>query len=780
MFHNSENLTLVGVTVAEAKPVGIQNVRLFPGLNVLYGKNGVGKTRLLEATARVIHGFGKNHFDPTPFQMALYSSGGIHIRRIPDADQVRRYHKNGKTFFSRNLLAEEAVDESDKPGFDWRGHGWDAWISAFLLSLPWERGRLDDNVFGKGRSFSRARELGLSHSEWLWLLDQDRWFIRPGDGAVFLCDPDPYSGPLRKHWEESQSKWAEYFAEVAADALGDNEGKLVWEPIEGRWELPWLRRNVSRFPPLPEILGLESFPDWVGFPILEIDPEVIWWPHIDSMLEIEDIHEDVVWSPLEDSIIDFLMQAEERLERHRNRGIRLIETMVQVASKSNEIPKSPMTLSEVCRDLEGRVNRTLAHLFADPPKVRISDARAPRLSKSSPVAIQAQVGSEGPWFPITSLGHAHRRFVFKALSIELLRDNNFLARNRLFRRFRDNNPLYASYFADRDLPYEDPEVKWPSISSPTIAFVDEPEAGLHPQAERILSEGIHHLAEYVLVTTHSTKLLNRSLKSGSAQLVERERDGSFRLTTNIPRLSTSLTNVFEQLFGLDPADVVSLISAFVLVEGAHDRAVIEHLLEDRLKELMVEIVPMQGTKGVADLVTSPFLFASTSAPIVVALDNGKQSLVESLLQDLREAVEIHRQRQVRNLYIREFEASLELKAILNLVTQAIELRRLDRIHPFVFSKRDILEYIPMSCFSDRFPDWEEANREFLKANGRTHFQIGDGKNKKQWLTRNGVDCREPGIRAALKQWSVTRDGVPEEFESLIELLSRVSRATPII
>ena len=116
-----------------------------------------------------------------------------------------------------------------------------------------------------------------------------------------------------------------------------------------------------------------------------------------------------------------------------------------------------------------------------------------------------------------------------------------------------------------------------------------------------------------------------------------------------------------------------------------------------------------------------------------------------------------------------------MKAVLNLITQAIEVDKLNRIHPFVMSKRDIIDYIPIKNFSDSYESWEEADQKFLQSMKRTFFKDGDGKLRKQWLTNHGVTCTEKGIRQALKVGAANRDPRHKDFVDLAEYLERIIR-----
>jgi len=237
---SSDNATVVGVTVSSAMPIGVQHVRLAPGLNALYGKNGVGKTRLLQQVDLLLRSGEKEihseiearHQDEEePIALrsagtAFYCKGGIHL---------------SAPFSRADLSAGEEEAQSEQ----WLS-GLRILVSRFLSDDPWNvsfKATIgDDSGFGKPSLPARSEpsllsRLGLSEDDLFWFLKQGRWYVQPEIQRVFLCDPSPLDSPLTSRWLDATERW-----ERTLNSKGSNQdqrrrfGRLVWEDER---DYPW-------------------------------------------------------------------------------------------------------------------------------------------------------------------------------------------------------------------------------------------------------------------------------------------------------------------------------------------------------------------------------------------------------------------------------------------------------------------------------------------------------------------------------------------------------------
>ena len=166
----SEEVPIVtGVTVSAPPPVGHLSIPLGNGLNVFYGKNGVGKTRLLKAISETFSGVvnpsrGVSRFsrktsvrveghqpgvDPLG---AVLEGGGIHISQP----------LNGlEDLSSHSTLLERAV-------------------ASWWRNKPWKPAVIYNEFTSKGFEVDAPTELvqlGLKPEDVEWFLQRGCWMI---------------------------------------------------------------------------------------------------------------------------------------------------------------------------------------------------------------------------------------------------------------------------------------------------------------------------------------------------------------------------------------------------------------------------------------------------------------------------------------------------------------------------------------------------------------------------------------------------------------------------
>jgi len=270
--------------------------------------------------------------------------------------------------------------------------------------------------------------------------------------------------------------------------------------------------------------------------------------------------------------------------------------------------------------------------------------------------------------------------------------------------------------------------------------------------------------EVTLVASHSVEFLDTGIRNESASQVVRDPNG-FISIKQLPQLSEQQENVISERLGLTPAALVNLTSIFVLVEGPHDELVLRHYFDELCRKYRIQILPMVGTRGIKNLVTSDFLFTATSSPIAIIVDNGEQALIDKLMSELRTTNNQLARDRIAYSYLKKFD-SKEMKEIYGLIQQAIKADRLDRIHPCALSKRDVVQYLPITFVCPKFKSWDELDSEFLLSQGRRHWIVGDGVRKKAWITKMGGSATIRKIRQVLKQCGAENMATPEDILQL--------------
>ena len=766
---HSDNFKLLGVTVVGPRPLGIQHVQLREGLNVLYGKNGSGKTRLLEAVSNMLTAKSEERqsflpdFSNNPWEV-LFKMGGIHFS-LPVLSEDLSIVDKIKMYRTWEMTENDAYDNEleaflEENGRDWQPGNFLESIHKWLLTQPWER---RSNVATPQASASSHRfeqeetnafKLGLDESQVTWLLENGRWFFEPLSRNLFLCDDQPGSSPLAEIWFKSQEYWANELEEDAQAELG----KLTYsKSTYGEWEWeawPFSTPESHALSPLFSSLGLDELPTWAAYPVLKVPYSPHWVQDLVDGDDIQKLREiKTRWGPLTDATIRHLEFLNDQIwddEKQTNRKIKRGDTF------------NSKIYVEECKRLSETSSQKMKGLFEDAPSLQLEKIDTQKISRGAPVRWTAQFPGETK-FLAEELGFAHRRYADFVI-LQELRENR---QNNIARAVDRNRDSDISEFDSQFL-----------LVSPSVLIVDEPERGLHPLAAKHLSESISTIGEITLVATHSVEFLDTGIRNESASLIERDPKG-FVSIKQLPQLSEQLENVISERLGLTPAALVNLTSIFVLVEGPHDELILQHYFDELRQKYRIQVLPMVGTRGIKDLATSDFLFTATSSPIAIIVDNGKQASIDKLMSRLRSTNNQSERFSIAHQYLSEFN-SKEMKEIYGLIQQAIKADRLDRIHPCALGEGDILRYLPMEYICPKFKSWSDLDTEFLVAQGRSFFKEGDGKTKKDWITKLGGNVTIPRIKQVLKQCGAENLPTPKDILQLrfkLEELIRNTRAT---
>lgn len=762
---HSYNFKLLGVTVVGPRPLGIQHVQLREGLNVLYGKNGTGKTRLLAAVSDMLTAKSEER-EERGFSdwngHVLWKMGGIHFslpvlsEDLSIVDKIKMYKTWEMT--ENDVYDNELEAFLEENGRDWQPGNFLESIHKWLLTQPWER---RSNVVTPQASTSSRRseqeetegfKLGLNESQVTWLLENGRWFFEPRTRSLFLCDDQPGSSPLSEIWFKSQQDWAP----ALKDPHRPEFGKLFWDSSQNgdmEWTFFGDHLNTGLCPLFPS-LDLPELPPWAAYPVLKVPYNPHWHQDLIDGDDTEKLREiQTKWGPLTDATIQHLESFNNQIwdaEKQQNRTLKRGEVF------------DPKIITDECQRLSESTSQKMANLFEDAPLLRVLKVSNEKLSRSAPIQWRAKFPGENS-FPADELGFAHRRYA-NFVTLQELRKN---WTNTIARTVDQTRTYYTSWFESQLI-----------LRSPSVLIVDEPERGLHPLAAKHLSESIASNWEVTLVASHSVEFLDTGIRNESASQVVRDPNG-FISIKQLPQLSEQQENVISERLGLTPAALVNLTSIFVLVEGPHDELVLRHYFDELCRKFRIQILPMVGTRGIKNLVTSDFLFTATSSPIAIIVDNGKQASIDKLMARLRTTNNQSERFSIAHQNLKEFD-SKEMKEIYGLIQQAIKADRLDRIHPCALSEGDILRYLPMEYICPKFKSWSDLDTEFLVAQGRSFFKEGDGKAKKDWITKLGGNVTIPRIKQVLKQCGAENLPTPKDILQLrfkLEELIRNTRAT---
>jgi energy-coupling factor transporter ATP-binding protein EcfA2 len=244
----------------------------------------------------------------------------------------------------------------------------------------------------------------------------------------------------------------------------------------------------------------------------------------------------------------------------------------------------------------------------------------------------------------------------------------------------------------------------PGMWHEQVMLLDEPEAALHTLAQHHLARGLAKDAAhlYVIAATHSSALLG----APDSRLFHVARDETGSVQVNeLPR------EVLDPLragdLGLDPTELLQLVRVFVVVEGAHDEAVINGLVADELRQLSARVLPLGGAVHAPGLVDSRVLFDFTDASVLVVLDNVDAALAGTCWERARDQASRGDTRSAVAELSPLQQATREMRWMYDFARRAIESKQEERIGLFGFAQKDILEYLPVTEFVPDANSWEE-------------------------------------------------------------------------
>ncbi len=173
--------------------------------------------------------------------------------------------------------------------------------------------------------------------------------------------------------------------------------------------------------------------------------------------------------------------------------------------------------------------------------------------------------------------------------------------------------------------YRDPDL-WP-LGGTVILLVEEPETGMHPEAQRRAAALLRALATFglqLVVVTHSPAFINAAPPAGVRLATKTLDDDKTELRRTIAR-PVGLAELRHEL-GIKPSDIL-LAQRFVVVEGESDRAILvawARRIGIDLEAEGVQLIPSGGYSS-ADRVSQFLALAYEGADFVVVLDNGAQA-----------------------------------------------------------------------------------------------------------------------------------------------------------
>jgi hypothetical protein len=319
-------------------------------------------------------------------------------------------------------------------------------------------------------------------------------------------------------------------------------------------------------------------------------------------------------------------------------------------------------------------------------------------------------------------------------------------------------------------------------TSPLLILADEPDNGLHTTASRAALESLSTVGGTVVVASHSVAALR--LDKGRIIHVQRDADGS-TFIESINHDDGDLLNALK--LGVDQSDLLALKRVAVFVEGSHDELVLRALLADQKNSIIdrIKFLPTRGEKQLTNSVDSQLILSYTNLDLVIVADNIRTEFFNNKISDLidQQTAGVSIADLCRNLQDWRFRTLEKTKrgrineerTMVDILDRAIRIGALNRIHIMGIEANDILESIPSSFFNLPF-DWNELHRlhEQAKArNLRESKESGSNNRKtgdfKTWVSMNySTKFSDSVISDAFLR--AFRESVPVELENLKVLL----------
>lgn len=311
-----------------------------------------------------------------------------------------------------------------------------------------------------------------------------------------------------------------------------------------------------------------------------------------------------------------------------------------------------------------------------------------------------------------------------------------------------------------------------------IVVIDEPERGLHRAAERHMAAGLLELARSgrvrAIIATHSPELLD----AGVGRMIHLEKNA----TGGIGKASWLGSREVQEAkaVGAGPSLLLEKDRGFLLVEGAHDQAILEGWFAEDLERLRVGVLAMHGTQNLINIFDSEFLVRRSNALLMPLLDD---VALDPLFQ-VWAAAEAKLIDGRRNDAVRVISSGLDrvpgggAKVYGSLLISSVVNGTSERFFPLGMSKKDVLEYLPVGDVVKDATSWDALWKEWSRSPAAVKARKdgqGVGKAYKTWLRRSkNADLSEENLRLVAE----TTQPHPELKAMIAKIGERLDRPQP--
>lgn len=259
---------------------------------------------------------------------------------------------------------------------------------------------------------------------------------------------------------------------------------------------------------------------------------------------------------------------------------------------------------------------------------------------------------------------------------------------------------------------------WPGLEqyvpSLVVRIVDEPEAHLHPAAQRRVAAALDSLrlrGQNIVIASHSPHFLD--LQGWS--LVHVENVHGTTTLRPVPDEGERARASLARDLGVNRGELLAGIAGVLIVEGPHDRLVLDALFGSAIREAGIAVICMYGTGNLMATAELDFITRYLDVPVAVLLDYTRLDRVQ------------------------EGRARTDEERKLAEVWRTCRRRRL-RWTPLGLDRPDIVCYLSESAVRDvnpGFPGWSAVLQRFEARRTRPPF--------KSWMLEEfGTDLTHSG------------------------------------
>jgi energy-coupling factor transporter ATP-binding protein EcfA2 len=349
----------------------------------------------------------------------------------------------------------------------------------------------------------------------------------------------------------------------------------------------------------------------------------------------------------------------------------------------------------------------------------------------SPFALSAKISHSGDWAPYKSLSSAQKNSVDIAIQLNYLK--------------RRSEPS--------------------SRSSDVIVVGDEIDNGFHLQAVDSLYRYIALNVPIAYVASHSPV----ALRTPWLSKIHVNSDDQNRVHVSALEVEGPVEDIAEEL-GVMASDLLGLKRGFVMVEGEHDVAVIkglfDHLPDFKAISDQIDVIPMRGHRNMAAESDSKIILSYTSASLLFVVDNARNDELSGLrgkaIQLLNSGMKP--EKVIAELKLRDSRdsSSPEERTIYQIMERSIQKRQLSRINFFGLSVKDVIMLFSPEHFGLN-QSWQELEVLF---GARVDRQL----NFKDFLRSQGATISTAKVRAAIS--AIERDW-PSDLLALANALAEI-------